>query len=245
MSGEEKERLTRRYTKDSDAQEAYLKGRFELANATQESQENALQHFEAAIAIDPNYASAYSAMAETYAFLGRGRGIPAREANLKMEQLALKALEIDDRFGEAHAVLARVKANLYWDWDGAEEEYKLALELDPSSARAHNNYARFLGSRGRSEEAIFLMRRAQQLDPLFLGRRVSAAQLFIQARRYDEAIEELEIALAANPNFERTYEEFTVVYEQQELYEEAIAAYQKRIGRRGSGHPFAPTSPGC
>ncbi len=234
LSGEEEERLTKRYTENSEAQEAYLKGRFELAKVTQESQENALQHFEEAIAIDPNYASAYAAMAETYDYLGRNRVIPSSEANLKVEELAMKALEIDDKFGEAHAILGRVKGSLYWDWEGAEREYKLALELDPSSSRAHNNYARFLGGRGRFEEAIFLMRRAQKLDPLLLGRRISSAELFTQARRYDEAIEELEMALAANPNFQRAYEVFPFVYSRQGLYEEAIAALQKSIGRRGS-----------
>jgi non-specific serine/threonine protein kinase len=228
LTGEEGERLTKRYTENREAQEAYLKGRSELAKNTGEGFQKALQHFEEAIAIDPNYASAYVAMAETYAFLGR-RTIPSREAMPKIEELAMKALEIDDKFGAAHAMLAGVKGNYYWDWEGAEKELKIAIELDPSSSRAHNNYARFLGGMGRFEEAIPLMRRAQQLDPLFLGRRISAAQLFIEARRYDEAIEELEVTLAANPNFQRAYALFPSVYERQELYEEAIAAYQKTL----------------
>jgi len=78
----------------------------------------------------------------------------------------------------------------------------------------------------RFEEAIPLVKRAQQLDPLDLGFRVSAAQLFSAARRYDEAIEELETALAVNPNLQMA-SEFSEVYERQGLYENAITAYQK------------------
>jgi len=84
-----------------------------------------------------------------------------------------------------------------------------------------------LGGRGRFEEAIPLLKRAQQLDPLVLGFRASAAQLFSAADRYDEAIQELEMALALNPNFQMAYTVFPQVYERQELYENAITAYQK------------------
>ena len=137
--------------------------------------------------------------------------------------------EIDDTLAEAHVVLGQVKRNYYWDWEGAEKEHKLAVELDPSSSEANNSYGRFLGRMGRFEEAIRLVKRAQQLDPLFLGRRISAAQLFMEARRYDEAIKELEMALAANPNFQRAYEMLCFTYEWQGLYQEAIAAYQKTL----------------
>jgi len=140
----------------------------------------------------------------------------------------MKALEIDDSLAEAHALLGSVKQGYYWDWEGAEKELQLAIELDPNSAEAHNGYGRQLGHRHRFEEAIPLVKRAQQLDPLFIPWRVSAAQLFSQARRYDEAIEEVQTALALNPNFPMAYRTLVnYVYEGQELYEEAIVVYQK------------------
>ncbi len=227
LTGEEGERLTKRYTENSEAQEAYLKGQFERAKSTPEGTQKAIQHFEEAIQKDPNYAPAYAAMAGSYQLLRVFSVMPSKEALPKMEEMALKALEIDDTFAEAHAVLGHVRDNYYWDWEGAEKELKLALELDPNSAPAHNSYGRFLGGRGRFEEAIPLLKRAQQLDPLDLGFRVSAAQLFSAAHRYDEAIEELETALAVNPNFQRPYDYFPEVYERQGLYESAITAYQK------------------
>ena len=122
--------------------------------------------------------------------------------------MAMKALEIDDRLAEAHIWLGWVKNRYYWDWEGAEREYKLALALDPSSSRVNNGYGRFLGGMGRFEEAIPLVKRAHQLDPLRLGQRISNAELFRDARRYDEAIEQLEMALAVNPNFQRAYQVF-------------------------------------
>ncbi len=234
LSGEEGERLTRRYTENVEAQEAYLKGKFERAKATVEGIQKALQHFEEAIAKDPNYASAYEGLAEVYSFLGRFQVMPSKEAMPKVEEFALKALEIDDRLAEAHAWLGWVKNRYYWDWEGAEREYKLALALDPSSSRVNNGYGRFLGGLGRFEEAFPLVKRAHQLDPLRLGQRISNAELFRDARRYDEAIEQLEMALAVNPNFQRAYQVFPGVYVRQGLYEEAIAAYQKLSGFTGA-----------
>ena len=124
-------------------------------------------------------------------------------------------------------MLGMVRSSYYWDWEEAEKDLKLAIELDPNSATAHNMYGRFLGWLDRFEEAIPLVKRAQQLDPLDLGTRISAAQLFSAAHRYDEAIEELETALAVNPNFRMAYDYFPEVYERQGLYENAITAYQK------------------
>jgi len=231
LSGGEEERLTRRYTENSEAQEAYLKGKFEFGQSRAEAFQKAIQHFEEAIEKDPNYAPAYAAMADSYISLGqRLRVMPLSEAMPRAEELAMQALEIDDTLAEAHTALAGVKANYYWDWEAAEREYKVALELDPSSSRANNSYGRFVaGWEGRPEKGLLLVKRAQQLDPLRLGLRVSASQLLRSADRYDEAIEQLEMALAANPNFQRAYEMFPGIYERQELYEEAIAAYQKTL----------------
>jgi len=228
LSGEEEERLTRRYTENSEAHQAYLKARLEFAKLTQESLAHALQHFEEAIQKDPNYAPAYAGLATSYFFAGLLGSQPATVLMPKAEETAMKALEIDDRLAEAHTVLGIVRSSYYWDWEGAEKELQLAIELDPNSASVHNSYGRILGHRHRFEEAIPLVKRAQQLDPLFLPWRVSAVQLFSQARRYDEAIEEVQLALAVNPNFPMAYRNLiNYVYEEQELYEEAIVAYQK------------------
>ncbi len=152
----------------------------------------------------------------------------------KAEELAMKALEIDDTLAEAHAVLGSVQDRYYRNWVEAEKEYQLAIELDPNSAEVHNTYARALGKMGRFDEAIPLMKRAQLLNPSFLGFRNSAAQLFREARRYDESIEQSQIVLELNQNSTLAYGNLRNVYLAQGLYEEAVEAHQKLLTLSGA-----------
>ncbi len=120
LSGEQGERLTRRYTENSEAHQAYLKGQSELARYTLESVQNAIQYFEEAIAQDPNYAPAYAAEAYSYYSLGQGfSSVAAQEVWPRVEELAKKAIELDNTLGEAHAVLGNVNRLYHWDWAGA------------------------------------------------------------------------------------------------------------------------------
>ena len=228
LTPEEATRLTRTYTDSDQAHAAYLKGKFEQAKATARSYRKAIQHFEDAIQEDPNYARAYASMAFSYRILAQALGaMSTREALPKAEELAKKALEIDNSIGEAHAVLADVRRIYYWDWEGAEEEYKLAIELDPSSYQAPYGYAFLMTNRKRHDEAISLILRAQQLDPLNPATRTGAAVQFRMARRYDEAIEQCLLALEIDPNYRLAYEFLARVYENMGKYDEAAAARQK------------------
>jgi len=230
LSGEEGERLSRRYTENSEAHEAYLKGRAEQAKYTPASYQKSIEHFEEAIDKDPNYAPAYAALAWSYRTLGGGIGaLPAQEAMPKAEELALKALELDDTLGLAHAVLGAVQRRYHWDWETAEREYKRAMELDPSGYQAHYGYAYLLSALGRHEEAIAVSRRAEQLDPLELRTRDGVASQLHGARQYDEAIAQCRTILDIDPNFQRSYATLAVVYFQKGLYEDAVAALQKQL----------------
>jgi len=234
LSGGEEERLTRRYTENSEAQEAYLKGRFEAAKSTPEGVQKATQHFEEAIQKDPNYALAYAAMATSYQLLGSVYGVlPPEEAMPKAEELAMKALEIDNMLGQAHAVLGLIRSSYYWDWEGAAREYKLALELDPGASITNMTYGVLMSTMGRHDEAIALGKRAIQLDPALLGMRISTAELLRHARRYDEAIEQYQIVLDLNPNFRPAYQRLSGVYESKGLYGDAVSAYQKFLTLEG------------
>ncbi len=226
LSGEEGQRLTKRYTTSSEAQDAFIKGQFELAKFTVEGTQTAIRHFEQATQEDPNYALAYIALSQCYVMLGQPlRAMPKQEAMPKAEELAIKALEIDNSLSEAHTELGRVKLFYYWDWAGAEKEFKLAIELDPSSADAHSGYAFFLEAMGRFDEAIEEGRRKQQLDPLNPG--VPLVEYFHNARRYDEAIEQAQTLLEINPNFQQLYRTLSFPYEAKGMYEEAAATLQK------------------
>jgi tetratricopeptide (TPR) repeat protein len=230
LTGEEEERLTQRYTENSAAQEAYLKGYFETSRGRFQE---ALPHFEEAIEKDPNYAPAYAALARVYLF-ARMLGMPDMEALPKAEELAMTALKLDNTLAEAHTVLGGVQGGYYWNWVEAEKEYQLAIELDPNAAQVHNSYAHHLGYMGRFDEAIPMMKRAQQLDPSAIGLRVSSAMLFFDARRYEESIEQLQVVVDLQPNLPNAYRQLARVYEVQELYEQAATALHKSLVLEGA-----------
>ena len=184
--------------------------------------------FEEAIQIDPNYAQAYSALSRSYYRLVLPIGVlPAPETMPKVEELAMKALEIDNTLAEAHATVGDVKRLSHWDWAGAEKELKLAMELDPSSYAANRGYAILMSLMGRHDEAIALGKRAQQLDPLNLAAPVALGFYFRSARRYEKGIETCQSALDIDPNFQRAYSCLAGLYVDMGLYQEAAEARQK------------------
>ena len=228
LTGEEGERLSKRYTENSEAHQAYLQGKFQQAKDRADSHMEAIQHFEEAIQIDPNYAQAYSALSRSYYRLVLPIGVlPALETMPKVEELAMKALEIDNTLAEAHATVGDVKRLSHWDWAGSEKELKLAMELDPSSYAAKRGYAILMSLMGRHDEAIALGKRAQQLDPLNLAAPVALGYYFRGARRYEEGIETCQSALDIDPDFQRAHNCLAGLYVDMGLYQEAAAARQK------------------
>jgi len=228
LTSEEETRLTRTYTDNDQAHAAYLKGKFEQAKDRADSHMKAIQHFEQAIQIDPGYAQAYSALSRSYYRLVLPiEVLPAQETMPKVEELAKKALEIDNMLAEAHATLGDVKRLYHWDWQGSEKEFKLAMELDPSSYEAQRGYAMFMSLMGRHDEAVALAKRSQQLDPLNLATSVAAGFLFRNAHRFTEGIETCQLALDMDPNFQQAYGCLGDLYVDMGLYQEAAAARQK------------------
>ena len=234
LTGEEEEQLSKRYTDNSEAHEAYLKGRSEHAKYTLVSVENSIQHFEEAIERDPDYSAAYAALAQTHYSLHQQFGaMPAEEAMPKAEELASKALEIDPTLAEALTIRAGVKRAYYWDWAGAERDYKQALELDPSSSLTHAGYSWWMEVMGRHEEAISLARRAIQLDPSSLYQRGTFQTVLLRARRYDEAAEQAQRMLEINPTYASAYGRMAQFYEVTGRYQEAVAARQEMMSLLG------------
>ncbi len=232
LTGEEGERLTKRYTENSEAHEAYLKGQSEIAKGTPQTYRIAIQYYGTAIDKDPDYATAYAALAGAYFLLSqRLRAMPPGEAMPKVEELAKKALEMDSTLAEAHVWLAGVKRTYYWDWEEAAKDYERALALDPSSYRAHNQYAWWMAAMGRNEEAIKLARRAQQLDPLNLEATTNLGATLIRARRYSESIEQANRALELNSDFGPAFSLLRENYEYMGLYAQAAAPHQGELMR--------------
>jgi serine/threonine-protein kinase len=186
---------------DPRAYEAYLRGRFEWSKRTAEDVRQALAYFQGAITLDPNYAAAYSGLADCYLLLQWRSGMPSLEALGKAREAGLKALALDPSLAEAHATLAQVSISANWDWKSAEAEFKRAIERNPNYATAHHWYGLALGQQGRTEEAKRELERARELDPLPPINQANVAWAYYVASDYDRAIAMLREIVTRNPDF--------------------------------------------
>jgi serine/threonine protein kinase/TolB-like protein/Tfp pilus assembly protein PilF len=249
VTGEDQEKLTRRYTENVDAYQLYLKGRYFWSKRTREGLKKGSEYFKQAIDLDPGYALAYAGLADAYAFLGLHRVIPPPDILPKARAAAIKALEIDNTLSEAHTALAYVKTIYDWDWTGAEEGFKHSLELNPRNASTHSYYANFLAAMGRFEESMSEIKRAQELDPLSPIINVMVAYMAFLKRDYDTTLEQCRKTSEIEPNFFWIYMGVGWAYEEQGMYEKAIPEFQKAVeltnGLMGTlaglGHALAHT----
>jgi eukaryotic-like serine/threonine-protein kinase len=190
LGGREHQLLTKRQTNDPRAYELYLKGRFQWNKRNAEGLYKAIELFNQAIEIDPQYALAYAGLADVYNLLDIWAGLPTKETFPRAKAAAEKALSIDDQLAEAHTSLAYAIHTYEWDWAAAEREYKRAIELNPNYATAHQWYSEFLTAVGRFDEAEREGRRALALDPMSPIINAVVAYNRTMARRYDAAIEQ-------------------------------------------------------
>jgi DNA-binding winged helix-turn-helix (wHTH) protein/TolB-like protein len=220
LTGEEKKRLAKRHTESAEAYQAYMKGRYWWNKRTDEGYRRAIDYFNQAIGSDPNYALAYSGLADCYALLR----LAPTEIYPKAKAAAMKALEIDDQLAEAHTSLARILFSYDWDWSGAETEYRRAIELDPNYPTAHQWYSVYLSCLERHQEAIAEAKRALELDPVSLTMNWSLAWAYYRSRQYDKVIEHCLELLELEPNYYQRMNNFlAIAYEQKGLYDQFIA----------------------
>jgi serine/threonine protein kinase/Tfp pilus assembly protein PilF len=219
---------------DPEAYETYLKGRYYSSKRTEKDLKKSIEYFQQAIKKDPDYAPAYSGMADAYTLLGYRGILPSNEALPRGKAAALKAVELDDSLAEAHASLAFIAETHEWDWATAEREYKRALELNPGYAAGHNWYAGYLMYVGRFEEGIVEAKRARDLDPLSLPVNNALAGRLLLAGREKEAIEQSQKTLEMDPNFAPAHNELGWAYLRKGMNEEAIAEFQKEAALSGS-----------
>ena len=218
-----------------EAYESYLKGRYFWNKRTADGLKVALAYFNQAIDEDPNYAQAYSGLADTYALLGDWQYavMPPKEGLPKAKAAAIKALELDSALGEAHNSLAFCLDAYDWDFDSAGKEFQRAIELNPGYATAHHWYAWHLAVLGRSDEAITEMRKAVSLDPLSLIINADLAELLVIAHSYDESIRQSRRTIEMDPNFALAHNQLAVAYLQKHMNDEAVAESQKAVQLSG------------
>lgn len=203
LLGDQHAAVVKHHTKSTEAYEFYLRGLSYFTKFTPEFFQKAIESFKQAISLDPGYASAYAGLAESYSemsFFGS-----STEWMPKAKEAARKALELDDRLGNAHSSLAVTMMYYDRDFAGAEDEFKRALALDPGSAHIQMWYGWFLGLTRRFEEALDQMRRARELDPLshLIGFGIGA--IYFWSGQVDKAVDQLGRVIELNPHFPLTY----------------------------------------
>ncbi|MDQ3750889.1 MAG: protein kinase, partial [Acidobacteriota bacterium] len=228
LSGNEKKKLVRRYTENAEAYQLYLKGRYHWNKRTREGLKNCIAFFQKAIEKDPNYALAYTGLADAFGILSFYAALPPTDAMPKARAAAMRALEIDKDLAEAHSSLAFVKALYDWDWAGAEKHYRRAIKLNPAYATAHHWYGLvYLTPLARFDEAAKEIKRAQETDPLSLP--VNAAMgihLYFRGE-YDASIEQSRKALSLEPNFWVAHYVLGWAYERKGDCAQAIESFEK------------------
>jgi len=239
LSGSDVAKVEKNYTANAEAYQLYLKGKFYWNKRTGESLKQAAEFYRQAIEKDPNYALAYSGLAETYVLFSSYDVAPATDSMPQAKAAALRALAIDDSLAEAHTALGFYLSNYEWDRNGSEKEYRRAIELKPNYATAHHWLGSDLANVKRFDDSLVELRRAEELDPLspIIGTNLGDALVF--ARKYDEAIAQYKRTLVRNPNFAYAHRALGSAYGSKGMYPEAIAETQTAIeldhGTAGKG----------
>ena len=224
LGDEEKGRLVRRHTDDSEAFKHYLMGRHFYNKRTKEGFDRAVEHFESALQRDPGFALPLAGLADTYLAHGFYEFMPLTEAWDQARAYAVRAIEIDDGVGAAHTSLAFHLSHFDYDWDGAMRAHRRALELGPSDAENHHHYAHFLAYLARYDDAVVEMRRALELEPLSVNLLACLGQVQYLARRTEAAVAQLEEAVKLDPSFPLQYWFLGKAYLQAGRHEQAIEA---------------------
>ena len=231
LSTADRLQVTRQGTQNEEAYTLYLKGRYAWNQRNRKNLEASIPYFEQAIAKDPQYALAYSALADVYSVLPFFAGNPAEDFP-KSSTAARKALQLDPTLGHPHAVLGSNQMGYDWDFAGGEAEFKKAIELDPNDATAHQWYAENLGMiGGRGQEALREIDQARLLDPTSLIIRRVKGSVLVAARRYDEAIAVCRQLLDENPTFNLAQDCLGYAYWGKRMYPQAVEAW-KTYGQR-------------
>jgi TolB-like protein/Tfp pilus assembly protein PilF len=229
LSPEERGRVERRPTEDLQAYNLYLQGRYFWNKRTPEGLRAAIDYFEQALEIDPDYALAWVGLADSYSIMANWGYLSPQETHAKAKSAALEALEIDEALGEAHIALAQIVQGYEWDMEEAQAEYLRGLALSPGYATGHHWYGNLLAILGRDDEAVRELERSLELDPLSLIINQSLGSSLRMAGEHELAIQQLEKVQQLDPNFAGPYQEIGFTYEDMNAFEDAIGAYQRAL----------------
>jgi TolB-like protein/Flp pilus assembly protein TadD len=226
---EEKDAILKRHTNNPEAYETYLRGRYSFYKHTEEGWLESIEYFKQAIEKDPEYALAYARLSSVLAFAWYFGVLRPWETIVVWEAANNQALKIGNNLEETHIAAGRFYFFYKWDWPSTEREYKRAIELNPQSADAHQQYGLFLASRGRFEQAIDAAELAIKFEPHSLLVNYHVGWIYWLANRLDEVLKTVWQMIRIEPNFYGAYAQRGTVYLAMEKYEEAIKEYQRAM----------------
>ena len=213
-----------------DAYQSYLLGRYYWNKRTADGLAQAGKYFQQAIQQDPNYAPAYAGLSDYFAFLtliGGPEILPPNQAMVQAKAAAVKAVQLDDSSSEAHSSMGHILHNSDWDFEGAEREFKRAIELNPNYAMAHHWYAHLLMQVGRTDESLAQARLAQELDPLSPFINNGLARQYYLSRQYDKAIAQCRVVMEIDPTYLPARTQLALAYEQKGMLTEAVSTMEQ------------------
>jgi TolB-like protein/Tfp pilus assembly protein PilF len=233
LSGTDAAKIEKNYTTNAEAYQLYLKGRFYAVKRTAKDAKQAIEYYQQAVAIDSNYALAYSGLAEANWFLALYSYPQVNEAVPKARELALKAIELDGSMAEPHSVLGVICNTYDRDFACMEREQKRAIELNPNYSEGHRRYGLLLQNLGRFEDARIAIRRALEIDPLSPVTNLQNAQLLFYERKYDESETLSTKNVELDPNFWYAHWQLFYVYRMKRNYASAVEELAKVQDARG------------
>lgn len=230
LTPQERARFDRSRTVNPAAHEAYLKGLYHWNFHTGEELQKAIDEYQRAIQIDPNYALAYVGLSDSYHLLPLNGDVDPQIVLPKAKVAALKAIELDPQLSEAHTSLGFVLGQYDWSWSVAEREYKQAIDLSPSSSSARAFYAQLLSIEGRHAEAISQASQARELDPISGPIWLQYARAYFYGRQYDQAVQAFQQSLEVAPSFWPLHVFLGQAYQEKHIYPKALAELRKGEG---------------
>jgi DNA-binding winged helix-turn-helix (wHTH) protein/TolB-like protein len=222
LSRNEQQQLAKHMTESPEAYEHYLQGQFHWHRRGPEWISKSLAAYKLALEKDPNFALAHIGVADAYIMFSGHRQMSMADAEAQAVPSIQKALEIDNSLAQAHNALAELKYQYQYDWKGAEDEFRIALDLNPNIAWIHQAYGWFLMSDGRFDEAGVELERARQLDPNSMTLSAARGRLFYFSRQYERAIQHFRELIALEPNDCSLRLALFNAYEANQMFDEAI-----------------------